>query len=66
MTSIWKLFYYSPPKAEALKAIQAVIGFPKLKIVKFSDTRWLLHERGVKAICKELPPLLQTFPQLYE
>ena len=24
------------------------------------------HERCVKAICKELPPLLQTLPQLYK
>ncbi len=28
-----------PPKAEALKGIQAVLGFPKLKIVKPNDTR---------------------------
>ena len=61
MTSIWKLIYYSPQKAEALKGIQAVRGFP---IVKPSDTRWLSHERW--AICKELPLLLQTHSQLYE
>ena len=66
MTSVWKLFYYSTQKAEALKGIQAVLGFPKLKIVKPSDTRWLLHERCVKAICKELLPLLQTLSQLCE
>ena len=28
-TSVWKLFYYSPKKAEALKGIQAVLGFPR-------------------------------------
>ena len=55
-----------PQKAEALKGIHAVLGFPKLKIVKTSDTRWLSHERWVKTICKELPPLLQTLSQLYE
>ena len=65
MTNVWKLFYYSPQKAEALKGIQAVLGFPKLKIVKPSDTRWLSHECCVKAICKELSPLLQTLSQLY-
>ena len=59
-TSVWKLFYYSPSKAEALKGIQAVLGFSELKIVKPSDTRWLLHDRY-----KELPPLLQTHSQLY-
>ena len=66
MTSVWKLFYYSPHKAEALKGIQAVLSFPELKIVMPSDTRWLLHERCVMAICKGLPPLLQTLSQLYE
>ena len=66
MISVWKLFYYSPQKAVALKGIQAVLGFPELKIVKPRDTRWLSHERCVKTICKELPPLLQTLSQLYE
>ena len=54
-----------PPKAEAFKGIQAVLDFPELKIVKPSDTR-LLHECCVIAICKEVPPLLQTLSQLYE
>ena len=31
-----------------------------------SDTWWLPHERCVKAICKELLPLLQTLSRLYE
>ena len=66
MTSVWKLFYYSPQNAEELKVIQAVLGFPELKIVKPSDTRLLSHELCVKAICKQLPPLLQTLSQLYE
>ena len=66
MTSISKWFYYSHHKAESLKGTQAALGFPELKIVKPSDTRWLLHERCVKAICKELAPLLQTLSQLYE
>ena len=43
-----------------------VIGISELKIMKPSDTRWLSHERYVKVICKELPPLKQTFSQLYE
>ena len=59
-TSIWQLFYYFPKKAEALKGIQAVLGFPELKILKPNDTRRLSHKCCVKAICKELPPLLQT------
>ena len=47
-----EVFYYSLPKAEALKGIQAILGFPKLKIGKPSDTRRLSHERCVKAICR--------------
>ena len=34
MTNIWKLFYYSPKKAEALKVVQSVLSLPKLKVVK--------------------------------
>ena len=34
--------------------------------MKPSDTRWLSHERCVKAIFKKLPPLLQTLSQLYK
>ena len=47
-----------PQKAEALKGIQAVLGFPELKIVKRSNTKWLSHERCIKAICKEMSPYL--------
>ena len=32
--------------------------------MKPSDTRWLSHERCVKAIFKEPPPLIQTLSQL--
>ena len=34
--------------------------------VKPSNTWRLLHEHCVKAICKELPPLLQTLSKLYK
>ena len=50
MGSIWKLFFYSPKKAENLKEVQSVLKLPELKIVKPSDTRWLSHERCVRAI----------------
>ena len=46
--------------------IQDVRCFPELKILKPSDAKWLSHEYFVKAICKKLPPLLQTLSQLYE
>ena len=48
-----EVFLIIPPqKAEALKGIQAALGFPELKIVKPSDTSWLLHERCVRKFAK--------------
>ncbi len=66
MTSLWKMFYYSPKKAQALRNIQSILSLPELKVVKPSDTRWLSHERCVRAILKELPALIITLHQLYE
>ena len=65
MTNLWKLFHYSPKKAEALKNVQSVLCMPELKVVKPSDTQWLSHERCVKAIRKELPALITTLHKLY-
>ena len=66
MGNIWKLFFYSPKKAESLKEVQSVLKLPELKIVKPSDTRWLSHERCIRAIYRELPALTITLQQLYE
>ena len=41
-----------PPKSRGIEGIQAVLGFPKLKIVKPSETRWLLHERCVRQFAR--------------
>ena len=66
MTNLWKLFHFSPTKAEKLKEVQAVLNLPELKVVKPSSTRWLSHERCIRAICKELPALIITLQELYE
>lgn len=66
IANLWKLFYYSPKKAEALKDVQSVLSLPELKVVKPSTTRWLAHERCVRAIHKELPALIITLHKLYE
>ena len=66
MESLWKLFYYSPKKAEALKDVQCVLNMPELKIVKPSDTRCLSHERCLRAIRKELASLIINLDNLYE
>ena len=66
MANLWKLFFYSPKKAEKLKEVQSVLGLPELKIVKPSSTRWLSHERCMKAIRKDMPALILTLQDLYE
>ena len=50
LMTLWKFFHYSPKHAESLKENQKVLDLPELKIVKPSDTRWLVHERCVKAV----------------
>ena len=47
---LWKFFQCSPKCAESLKEIQKVLDLPEHKIVKASDTWWLVHERCVKAV----------------
>ena len=66
MANLWKVFFYSPTKAEELKEVQAVLNLPELNILKPSSTRWLSHERCIRAIRKELPALIMTLQQLYE
>ena len=50
LTTLWKIFHYSPKQAESLKEVQRVLDLPELKIVKLSDTRWLAHELCVEAV----------------
>ena len=66
LLSLWKLFYYSPQKAEKLKEVQSVLNLPELKVIKPSSTRWLSHERCIRAIRKEPPAIILTLQELYE
>ena len=50
LTALWKFFHYSPKRVESLKMVQQVLHLPELRIAKPSDTRWLAHERCVKAV----------------
>ena len=50
LTVLWKFFHYSPKRAESLKMVLQVLHLPELRIAKPSDTRWLAHERCVKAV----------------
>ena len=52
--------------AEKLKEVQSVLNLPELKVIKPSSTRWLSHERCIRAIRKELPAIILTLQELYE
>ena len=56
LTTLWKFFYYSPKCTQSLKKVQKVLDFPELKIVKPSNTRWLAHERCVRAVKESHEP----------
>ena len=60
------MFYYSPQKVEKKKEVLSVLKLPELKVIKPSSTRWLSHERCIKAIRKELPAIILTLQELYE
>ena len=60
LMSVWKMFHYSPMKFSALKEMPALVNHPQLKMIKPSDTRWLAHDRSVKAIRRSLRPLIDT------
>ena len=66
LLTMWKMFHYSPKKAEELAEIQAALDLPELKIQKPSDTRWLARERCVRAVRKSLPALVATFQEMYD
>ena len=55
-----------PTKSRKLKMVQSVLNLPELKVIKPNSTRWLSHERCIKAIRKELPAIILTLQELYE
>ena len=55
-----------PKGSRVIKEHPGSSWFSHSEIVKLFYTRWLSHEHCVKALCKELPPLLQTLSQLHE
>ena len=60
------LIHYSPKLAESLMEIQKLLDLPELKIVKPSDTRWLAHERCVKAVKASYSSIVLTLENIYE
>ena len=64
--SVWKMFHYSPKKFSALKEMQAHVNHPQHKMIKPSDTRWLAHDRSVKAIRCSMKPLIDILEHIPE
>ena len=50
----------------ALKEMQALLNHPKLKMIQPSDTRWLAHDRAVRAIRCSVRPLIDTLQHIHE
>ena len=65
LTTLWTLFYYSLKCAQSLKEVQKVLDFPELKIVKPSDTRWLAHERCVRAVKDSYSAIITALDHIY-
>ena len=57
-------FHNSPKRAECLKEVQSVLELPEMKVIKPSDTRWLSHERCVKAVKASYSAVVITIGQL--
>ena len=60
VTTLWNYFHFSPKRAKSLKEIQHVLNLPEMKVIKPSDTRWLAHERCVKAVKVSYTALVVT------
>ena len=65
LSTLWRLFYYSPKRAQSLKEVQKVLDFPELKIVKPSDTRWLAHERCLTAVNASYSAIITALGHIY-
>ena len=66
LTTLWKHFHNSPKRAECLKEVQSILELPEMKVIKPSDTRWLSHERCVKAVKASYSAIVITIGQIYE
>ena len=55
LTTLWKVFYYSPKKAEYLKEIQAVLSMPQLS-----------HENTIRSVKRSYTAIVMTLEAIYE
>ena len=66
LPTLWKFFHYSSKRAECLKDVKRVLDLPELKIIWPSDTRWLAHERCVKAVKANYSAIVMALNNIYE
>ena len=66
LTALWKFLHYSPKRAKSLKMVQQVLDLPELKIAKPSYTRWLAHERCVKAVKASYGAIITALSDIHE
>ena len=66
LTTLWKFFHYSPKRTECLKEVKRILDLPELKIIRPSDTRWLAHERCVKAVKASYSAIVMALNNIYE
>ena len=66
LMSVWKMFQYYPKKFSAPKEMEALVNHPQLKMIKPRDTRWLAHNRSVKAIRCSMRPPVDTLQYIHE
>ena len=65
LIALWKFFHYLTKRTESLKEVQSVLDMPELKIIKPSDTRWLAHERCVKAVKASYSAIVTTLDNIH-
>ena len=51
---------------QSLKEIQKILDLPEFKIVKRSDTRWLVHQHCVKAVKAIYSSIVLALENIYE
>ena len=46
--------------------LKKILDLPELKIVKLSETRWLIHEHWIKAVKASYSSIVLAFENIYE
>ena len=63
--SFYKLFSMSPKRLHQLMSIEEALGFPQLRAIEPSPTRWLGYELCVKRVLEIYPAVLATLEHLH-